>query len=238
MSMCRVFCYVVGRGCLLWPVRSLGKTLLASQPLFWLFACLFYLTTNFMKTGILHLGLLPQLKAAEQMNECKTWSLPVSILMHTSCFHIIFIILSRNYTFLKAVCFWCLFSALNIMTAVVRIIGVVGSGAHSRHIRRRQVAFGSDNLENNVGVRGINDRNSLPLSDTQQPPAWVIVQQEVLVKNTELTSYHQPEEFGKGPKRKHQSICPTNLQESFSQKSTMAEQCLCHQEGPWVRVVD
>ena len=29
MSMCRVFSCVVGRGCLLWPVPSLGKTLLA-----------------------------------------------------------------------------------------------------------------------------------------------------------------------------------------------------------------
>ena len=29
MSMCRVVSYVVGRGCLLWPVRSLGKILLA-----------------------------------------------------------------------------------------------------------------------------------------------------------------------------------------------------------------
>ena len=28
MSMCRVFSCVVGRGCLLWPVRSLGKTVL------------------------------------------------------------------------------------------------------------------------------------------------------------------------------------------------------------------
>ena len=28
MSMCRVFSCVVGRGCLLWPVHSLGKTLL------------------------------------------------------------------------------------------------------------------------------------------------------------------------------------------------------------------
>ena len=28
MSMCRLFSCVVGRGCLLWPVRSLGKTLL------------------------------------------------------------------------------------------------------------------------------------------------------------------------------------------------------------------
>ena len=29
MSMCRVLSCVVGRGCLLWPVHSLGKTLLA-----------------------------------------------------------------------------------------------------------------------------------------------------------------------------------------------------------------
>ena len=29
MSICRVFPCVIGRGCLLWPVRSLGKTLLA-----------------------------------------------------------------------------------------------------------------------------------------------------------------------------------------------------------------
>ena len=29
MSICRVFSWVVGRGCLLWPVRSLCKTLLA-----------------------------------------------------------------------------------------------------------------------------------------------------------------------------------------------------------------
>ena len=33
MSMCRVFSCAVGRGCLLWPVHSLGKTLLAF-PLF------------------------------------------------------------------------------------------------------------------------------------------------------------------------------------------------------------
>ena len=29
MSMCRIFSCVVGRGCLLWPMHSLGKTLLA-----------------------------------------------------------------------------------------------------------------------------------------------------------------------------------------------------------------
>ena len=34
----------------------------------------------------------------------------------------------------------------------------------------------------------------------KEPFAWVILQQEVLVRNTELVSYHQPEEFGKGQK--------------------------------------
>ena len=33
MAMCRVIYHVVGRGCLLWPVCSLGKTLLASAEL-------------------------------------------------------------------------------------------------------------------------------------------------------------------------------------------------------------
>ena len=33
MAMCWVFSWAVGRGCLLWPVRSLGKTLLASALL-------------------------------------------------------------------------------------------------------------------------------------------------------------------------------------------------------------
>ena len=32
MSMCRVFFCVVGRGCLLWPERSLGKTLISLCP--------------------------------------------------------------------------------------------------------------------------------------------------------------------------------------------------------------
>ena len=37
MSMCRVFSCVVGKGCLLWPVRSLGKTLLAFVLLYSIF---------------------------------------------------------------------------------------------------------------------------------------------------------------------------------------------------------
>ena len=35
MSMCRVFSCVVGRGCLLWPVHSLGKALLAGPITSW-----------------------------------------------------------------------------------------------------------------------------------------------------------------------------------------------------------
>ena len=36
--------------------------------------------------------------------------------------------------------------------------------------------------------------------------------------------------------RRHQSIIyPTNLPESFSTKSILAERGTCHQEGPWVR---
>ena len=34
MSMCRVVSYIVGRGCLLWPVHFLGKTLLVFAPSF------------------------------------------------------------------------------------------------------------------------------------------------------------------------------------------------------------
>ena len=37
MSMCRVFSCVVGRGCLLWPVHSLGKIQLASALLHFVF---------------------------------------------------------------------------------------------------------------------------------------------------------------------------------------------------------
>ena len=34
MSMCRVVCCIVGKGCLLWPVRSLSKILLAFALLY------------------------------------------------------------------------------------------------------------------------------------------------------------------------------------------------------------
>ena len=37
--------------------------------------------------------------------------------------------------------------------------------------------------------------------------------------------------------RKCQSICPTNLPESSSLESTLAEQCTHYQEGPWIRMI-
>ena len=55
------------------------------------------------------------------------------------------------------------------------------------------------------------------------------------IRNAELTSYHQTEEFRK-IKRRSQSMHPTNLPESFLLESILAERCRCHQEGPWVRV--
>ena len=39
MSLCRVFSYVVGRRCLLWPVHFLGKTLLVFALLHSVFQC-------------------------------------------------------------------------------------------------------------------------------------------------------------------------------------------------------
>ena len=49
-------------------------------------------------------------------------------------------------------------------------------------------------------VRGNVDWNHPPWSGTMKPCVWVILQQEVLVRNMELTSHHQLEEFGKGQK--------------------------------------
>ena len=63
---------------------------------------------------------------------------------------------------------------------------------------------------------------------------WVILWQAVPAKNTELISHHQPEEFGKSQKETHASL---HLPESFSLASILAEQCLSHQEGLWVRMI-
>ena len=59
-----------------------------------------------------------------------------------------------------------------------------------------------------------------------------------MVRNAELTSFHQPEEFYKGQKERGDTMYPVNLPESSSLESILAEWCVLHQEGPWVRVID
>ena len=52
-------------------------------------------------------------------------------------------------------------------------------------------------------------------------------------KKAELTSNHQPEEFGKGQKERGEAspyVLPTP--ESFLLESILTEQCTSHQEAP------
>ena len=97
------------------------------------------------------LGLLPQLRAAAQINEYKTWSAHVSILMYTSYLfpsHFYYLE-SRDYTLLKGVCPWAkyffVFPAPPMTPAMVRRTAGVGGGRPgastcSRHIQRREGA--------------------------------------------------------------------------------------------------
>ena len=56
--------------------------------------------------------------------------------------------------------------------------------------------------ERDVGVSGKTLTEVVhPGQARQKPLAWVILEQEVLVRNMELTSYHQPEEFEKDQKQ-------------------------------------
>ena len=52
--------------------------------------------------------------------------------------------------------------------------------------------------ESNDTLRGTTDGNNTPWPGMTATTCKSISQQEVLVSNTELASYHQPEDFGKG----------------------------------------
>ena len=52
--------------------------------------------------------------------------------------------------------------------------------------------------ESNDTLRGTTDGNNTPWPGMTATTCMSISQQEVLVRNTELASYHQPEDFGKG----------------------------------------
>lgn len=67
------------------------------------------------------------------------------------------------------------------------------------------------------------------------PSAWVILQQEVPVRNTALTSHYQPEESGKGQKRGLAS--PRVAPERSLLESVLPERWGRPREGPWVRTI-
>ena len=52
------------------------------------------------------------------------------------------------------------------------------------------------------GVRGTTARNVPPWPGTIVTTCMSYLKQEVLVRNAELTSYHEPEEFRKCPKER------------------------------------
>ena len=68
MAMCRVFSCVVGRGCLLWPVHSVGKTLLAFALLHFVFQGQIYL--------LLQATALSNSWTTALSNSMKPWAMP------------------------------------------------------------------------------------------------------------------------------------------------------------------
>ena len=65
---------------------------------------------------------------------------------------------------------------------------------------------------------------------------WIILWQKVQVRNTKLTSYHQPEEFRKGQKETPHVLLISQYLSSLVE-FILAEQSVRHQKGPWVRII-
>ena len=75
MSMCRVFSCVVGRGCFLWPVCSLGRTLLV-LPHFILYSkAKFACYSRCFLTSYFCIPVAQRLKRLPGMQETRGWSL-------------------------------------------------------------------------------------------------------------------------------------------------------------------
>ena len=83
MSMCRVISCVVGRGCLLWPVHSLGKTLLA----FALFHCALQVQTCVLFQVSLDLLLLHSSPLWWKVHLCVCVCVCVLVLENLVCLH-------------------------------------------------------------------------------------------------------------------------------------------------------
>ena len=87
-------------------------------------------------------------------------------------------------------------------------------------------------------VRRTSDWNLLPCPGTIVTTCVCYVKQEVLVRNTELKSYHNQKNLEKVKRKKKTPVlCPTNFPESFLLESILSEWCVHPQEGPWIRVI-
>ena len=86
-------------------------------------------------------------------------------------------------------------------------------------------------------VRGATDWNRQPWPGTIVTTRMSYLKQEVLVRNVELTSYHQLEELKKGQKERGDSsphVLPVSQNPSVWNLSWLS---MWHQEGSWVRVI-
>ena len=80
MSMCRVFSYVVARGCLLWPVHSLGKILLAFALLHSVFQGQIYLLPYHLLPSLKRFPWIALRMYCPKANTINSWSVFPQIL--------------------------------------------------------------------------------------------------------------------------------------------------------------
>ena len=88
-------------------------------------------------------------------------------------------------------------------------------------------------------VRGTTDRNYPPWADKIVTTCMSYLTTGGLIRNRELASYHQLEEFGKGQNEREDSspfVLPTS-QNPFWLESPLVECCTHHQEGLCVRMI-
>ena len=66
------------------------------------------------------------------------------------------------------------------------------------------------------------------------PFAWVVLWQEILVRNTDLKSHTNWKSLGKVERRHHVQV---HFPESLTLASILAEWCVHHQERLWIRMI-
>ena len=79
----------------------------------------------------------------------------------------------------------------------------------------------------------------IPLLQRPRIPVSFTAQQQPFSKECRTNRLSPTRRIRETSKRERrlQCTCPTNLPESFSLESILTVWCMCHQEGPWVRVI-